>query len=64
MTTEKYCHRCGAIIPKLRLGKFYFCSQVCNIMPTNYTHNEARIYHDGFNRYKEMLKDGTLENPY
>lgn len=51
MEKINYCKRCGLTIPKDRESNF--CSDICNLMPSNFNNQEATIYRDGYNRGKQ-----------
>jgi hypothetical protein len=54
---SNYCLRCGLSIPKERENKSNFCSDLCNLMPSNFNNREATIYRDG---YKKCLENPEL----
>lgn len=59
MENINYCKRCGLSIPKDRESNF--CSDICNLMPSNFNNQEATIYRDGYNKGKQKERERILK---
>lgn len=59
MKDTNYCKRCGLVISKDR--KSNFCSDLCNLMPSNFNNQEATIYRDGYTKGKQEERERILK---
>ena len=59
MEDTNYCKRCGLSISKDR--KSNFCSDLCNLMPSNFNNQEATIYRDGYNKGKREERENIVK---